>query len=691
VEDGQGEESDAGSVSDSATRPALPRQYQPEEDSDSRSNKHQSGTDKTKNATTGSSREQVQDILWRIVTGDRSFFSVQTMQNHHAALSAPFKTQYAMLDENDDRKRPWDEKMISWFGADGVERLQRFLVGARRTCTYLEFAVWLRRYVLLGNFLLGGINPCLRGKSHDDARGSFDVGADPSPLSSVMDSIGRILQTKLFSNFIPVTLMSYVVTRVLEMRKLAWDDESGRDGRRDECRICSEQIQPDLELCFDAKCQHRFCEPCLWKDIMENLNRRQGDVVICPICERDDKDGKQEHQFAPPSLSHCIPCDPNESAQLISAAHVRKEQSLDAYQRLPVDSKALKRATHTRKRLAKGQDVLCARWSDAVKPSIGQSQSVRLDKFFYFLERNNALPFVAGCLEGGVDVDARNEYGQTALFIAVWKGYVDMVGLLLHYGSNPNAEDGAGVSCMDLARYHGYQEIASVLQVYEASVSQNCDTEWIALFSGNTASSPSVETLIPWSSDHLGAGSFIIDGMLSDDAVASLIELWKTLPVEPSKKKDSSLCSQRRYYCDVLGIISRYLQSIILEAFENGERDGAEQDQDRSVFVHPHMRYLCYLNSGSVLAPHQDLSRIDVASGRRSTHSFLLYLTDCMHGGETALLVDLSGEGRNQIHSCVKPRRGRLLLFPHRCPHEGLCVDDVPKLLIRGEVYLAGP
>jgi hypothetical protein len=45
--------------------------------------------------------------------------------------------------------------------------------------------------------------------------------------------------------------------------------------------------------------------------------------------------------------------------------------------------------------------------------------------------------------------------------------------------------------------------------------------------------------------------------------------------------------------------------------------------------------------------------------------------------------VALSGR---QLAS-VQPRRGRLLVFPHACPHAGLAVQAAPKLLLRGELY----
>ena len=40
------------------------------------------------------------------------------------------------------------------------------------------------------------------------------------------------------------------------------------------------------------------------------------------------------------------------------------------------------------------------------------------------------------------------------------------------------------------------------------------------------------------------------------------------------------------------------------------------------------------------------------------------------------------------VMSECAPVRGRLLIFPHECPHAGRPVVDVPKLLLRGECYL---
>ena len=43
--------------------------------------------------------------------------------------------------------------------------------------------------------------------------------------------------------------------------------------------------------------------------------------------------------------------------------------------------------------------------------------------------------------------------------------------------------------------------------------------------------------------------------------------------------------------------------------------------------------------------------------------------------------------GRSIEHIAEGDMRGRLLLFPHRCPHLAAACVDVPKILLRGEVY----
>ncbi|CAK0912150.1 unnamed protein product, partial [Prorocentrum cordatum] len=94
-----------------------------------------------------------------------------------------------------------------------------------------------------------------------------------------------------------------------------------------------------------------------------------------------------------------------------------------------------------------------------------------------------------------------------------------------------------------------------------------------------------------------------------------------------------------------------------------------------------------------------DLARADGATGERSTHTFLLYLSGpppgeagggaggraggCA-GGQTVLLESLDADAPPL--ASVAPARGRLFLFPHDCPHKAEPVLRPPKLLLRGEM-----
>ena len=55
--------------------------------------------------------------------------------------------------------------------------------------------------------------------------------------------------------------------------------------------------------------------------------------------------------------------------------------------------------------------------------------------------RDGNLEAIKAELESGVDVDAKTEYGATALFFACDRGHEDVVKFLLEQGADPNARD----------------------------------------------------------------------------------------------------------------------------------------------------------------------------------------------------------------------------------------------------------
>jgi hypothetical protein len=184
--------------------------------------------------------------------------------------------------------------------------------------------------------------------------------------------------------------------------------------------------------------------------------------------------------------------------------------------------------------------------------------------------------------------------------------------------------------------------------------------------------------------DHPGAGACIVDNAISDSQLELLISLWQTLPVSECNEEATATtreenCSNiqnngincdtnksayrpiRHYFCDAEGMVQTMLSKCIKAARSALERSSSSSSSSSSqnnsindetllsstsyngkpLSIFQHIRFLNYEQAGGVLPPHVDLCRIDEKSGLRSTHTFILYLTDSEYGGETALLQEL--------------------------------------------------
>jgi hypothetical protein len=210
---------------------------------------------------------------------------------------------------------------------------------------------------------------------------------------------------------------------------------------------------------------------------------------------------------------------------------------------------------------------------------------------------------------------------------------------------------------------------------------------------------------------HPGAGKcFTLDGIVPLSVVDRLVSLCEVLPLAEHQKNKQKPCSDRYYFCDTAGWATTALEKAIRDGLARSlststltsTTSTAAESSSGVCFVFPHMRFLHYKLAGDCLPPHIDLSRTDKARGITSTHTFILYLREGVDsGGETVLLryldekkdrmlrsaEECAGDGGNELAK-VTPIRGRLLLFPHRCPHAGLEVRKPPKLLLRGEVFI---
>lgn len=605
-------------------------------------------------------------IVSSIVVGQDALFSQAFLVKHKQLLTSRWKSSVMFVNETHGEllyqlqiHSRWGWGKVDWIR----ERLRKF----QSNFTLIELAVWIGRYVCLQRLLVGGCNPAVRGRVESGER------------NEELEAAGVCFLHLARQMNAPYTLQAYAVKRVTELREkwVAPCYVLSKDGGSlfILCDACEKQCSLGLAMTFDnAECQHKFCESCMWKDLSECLfDFYLEDLVACPVCHRRVVVRANEGKSSM--------CRSNASMSPIE----RRNQSLQRYLALPADGRALKRLK-ARKPKIKDVDALACSWSVSVRSIVGRSQEVRRDRFLDKVE-NDCFPTVRGCLQMGVDVDISNEYGQTALMIAIRKGSSRIVRLLLEYGSNPHWMDNSGISVWHIARSRGNDEIIGLLLDASATPSDAyiCqDPKWLDAFRKFSHSSckPRPAVLIEPCSPHPGAGSYLIDECLSNDLVSGLIELYDSLPLaEKTKDKKEGLApsSVRRYFCDSLKVLCSLLGKVISSVGTSNEANAV---------VLPHMRFLCYEEPGSLLNSHVDLCRINEETGERSSHTLILYLTDCDQGGATILQKELSAE--SEVSCRVKPTRARLLLFPHNCPHSGEIVVSVPKLLIRGEVCLPG-
>ena len=135
---------------------------------------------------------------------------------------------------------------------------------------------------------------------------------------------------------------------------------------------------------------------------------------------------------------------------------------------------------------------------------------------------------LSALVDAGVDLDHQNQYGQTACFIAAWRGHFEVVQFLLECGSDPNIISAGGASPLDIALksnsdvplncvYFGKYssiEIAALLEKVGGRSGSMVDLEQHCCLLDSSCIK--CVTLMDQSETHPGAGSYYIDDCFSE-------------------------------------------------------------------------------------------------------------------------------------------------------------------------------
>lgn len=308
-----------------------------------------------------------------------------------------------------------------------------------------------------------------------------------------------------------------------------------------------------------------------------------------------------------------------------------------------------------------------------------------------------------------------DSYGQTALILAATHGHTDAVRLLLSSKADPHVAAHGGVTAASAAAANGHGEVLAALAGAGADLGAQ-GSEGLApieytmrrahsakLLPGvplaPSATGAQLVRLIPTDAAHPGAGSCYIDNGVPEAALVALEALYARLPIHPRGRCSQGM-SDRAYFCDAEGWASALLSNACAAGAASATAAGEVSTREAALpcagEAVAHMRFLIYAEAGGGLPPHTDLSRTR-RDGVTSRCTFLLYLTDCAAGGHTVLLDKLPNEehtkrGQSEappsVLAAVTPKRGRLLLFPHLCPHRAdeVVAEGLPKILLRGEI-----
>ena len=700
----------------------------------------------------------------------------------------------------------------------------------RRGITLIQLAALRRRDDIVCQLVRAGACPFERGDDRDhDAVGGDRAPDDahpPDPDDIDPDALARDVRAFLSRVRSPQAAWLVVVAAEARRRAVVADAADDANASNDHPSIrdaTSASTRDATSASFLYRCGHREPERRAWRRLVRRHHHPRATRPTCaaewtcPTCGAVEEDERDD-----PAVPHPDPdVDANLDAPFLHAnpgepfLHKTPErfaalELADASRRrwlaCAVETSRRKQKPEGDRRFRATGPRGCAR------ANLGESRPKRVETLLAAAAEDDARRVFA-TVRAGVDVDASDEYGMTALATAAWRGNASAAAALLRCGADPRraARGGEGVDAARAARAAGRTRLAEMLEdearardgaeeagaeavadadagsgsgadVGDAGSGSGADVGDAGSGSGadgnagsgsgadgnaglgsgadgaaapkTSPQSPRVRVLVDPSSNHPGArGSFYVDGAVPEsilrrlervgaaaakerdaDAAAVAVGRLKDLRSDAANRTRADTCADRAHFCDVEGWARR---AIVAAARAGGMRANG---------AHPQMRVLRYDAPGGIMAPHVDLSklvhpqdvawtkaeqeekrrdggdvRMSVASQDRdedgdedgdgddaevldeddaevgsevgSTHTFILYLVTCASGGETALLADArvpsgaEGAAGAEALADVQPVRGRLLVFPHDCPHAGRPVADAPKVVVRGELW----
>lgn len=98
---------------------------------------------------------------------------------------------------------------------------------------------------------------------------------------------------------------------------------------------------------------------------------------------------------------------------------------------------------------------------------VASPSSPVLSSTLFAAAASGKLDAIRAHVKAGTNINARNEYGFTALHSAAGNNQLEAVKLLLELGADPSAKSNEGVTAQDLAATNGNTEIVAVIKAWK--------------------------------------------------------------------------------------------------------------------------------------------------------------------------------------------------------------------------------
>jgi ankyrin repeat protein len=123
----------------------------------------------------------------------------------------------------------------------------------------------------------------------------------------------------------------------------------------------------------------------------------------------------------------------------------------------------------------------CSKSPEAHKAEIEQKGVPFSNEAFFKAVNEGDRELAGSFINAGIDINAKEEDGRTALLIAAEKGDAEMVALLADSGADVNASDVDGYTALMYAAYKGNLELTDFLLDHGADVHAKDKDGWPAL------------------------------------------------------------------------------------------------------------------------------------------------------------------------------------------------------------------